>query len=161
MQSAALNAIRHRNGRVTETAYCLYNAASQVVLLTNTNRTGNVLDRYEYQYDAAGSITAHNIYGLNLVRRSTGRQSYYFLYNAHGDVVMCWTQQPGSRPGPTAAMRFGMLVSQTGDVNNSILCARYQYDFMTGLYYLNVRCYDSTTGRFITEDTYAGGITIR
>ena len=99
MQSAALNGMRHRNGRVTETAYCLYNAASQVVLLTNTNRTGNVLDRYEYQYDAAGGITAHNIYGLNLVRRSTGRQSYYFLYNAHGDVVMLLDAAAGEPAG--------------------------------------------------------------
>ncbi len=32
----------------------------------------------------------------------------------------------------------------------------HQYDFETGLYYVNARYYDSTTGRFITEDTYAG-----
>ncbi len=51
---------------------------------------------------------------------------------------------------------FGTLVSQTGDVDNSILYAGYQYDFETGLYYLNARYYDSTTGRFITEDTYVG-----
>ena len=99
MQSAALNGIRHPNGRMTETAYCLYNAASQVVLLTHTDRAGNVLDCYEYQYDAAGGITAHNIYGLNLVRRSTGRQSYYFLYNAHGDVVMLLDAAAGEQAG--------------------------------------------------------------
>ena len=51
---------------------------------------------------------------------------------------------------------FGTLVSQTGDVDNRILYAGYQYDFETGLYYLNARYYDSTTGRFITENTYAG-----
>ena len=34
--------------------------------------------------------------------------------------------------------------------------AGYQYDSETGLYYVNARYYDSTTGRFITEDTYAG-----
>ena len=51
---------------------------------------------------------------------------------------------------------FGTLVSQTGETDNRILYAGYQYNFETGLYYLNARYYDSTTGRFITEDTYAG-----
>ena len=114
-----------------------------------------------YEADGAGSITAHNIYGLNLVRRSTGGQSYSYLYNAHGDVVMLLDAAAGEPAGTYGYDAFGTLVSQTGDVDNSILYAGYQYDFETGLYYLNARYYDSTTGRFITEDTYAGGITIR
>ncbi len=109
-----------------------------------------------YEADGAGSITAHNIYGLNLVRRSTGGQSYSYLYNAHGDVVMLLDAAAGEPAGTYGYDAFGTLVSQTGDVDNSILYAGYQYDFETGLYYLNARCYDSTTGRFITEDTYAG-----
>ena len=62
----------------------------------------------------------------------------------------------GAPAGTYGYDAFGTLVSQTGDVDNSILYAGYQYDFETGLYYLNARYYDSTTGRFITEDTYAG-----
>ena len=109
-----------------------------------------------YEADAAGNITAHNIYGLNLIRRSTGGQSYSYLYNAHGDVVMLLDAAAGEPAGTYGYDAFGTLVSQTGDVDNSILYAGYQYDFETGLYYLNARYYDSTTGRFITEDTYAG-----
>ena len=44
----------------------------------------------------------------------------------------------------------------TGDADNSITYAGYQYDSESGLYYLNARYYDSTTARFLTEDTYAG-----
>ena len=51
---------------------------------------------------------------------------------------------------------FGTLVEVTGDADNSITYAGYQYDKESGLYYLNARYYDSTTARFLTEDTYAG-----
>ena len=51
---------------------------------------------------------------------------------------------------------FGTLLEVTGDADNSITYAGYQYDSESGLYYLNARYYDSTTARFLTEDTYAG-----
>ena len=43
-----------------------------------------------------------------------------------------------------------------GDADNSITYVGYQYDEESGLYYLNARYYDSTTARFLTEDTYGG-----
>lgn len=53
---------------------------------------------------------------------------------------------------------FGTLVSVEGDADNSITYAGYQYDAESGLYYLNARYYDSTTARFLTEDTYGGSV---
>ena len=50
------------------------NATSQVVLLTHTDRAGNVLDRYEYQYDAAG----------NLLQETSARGTTSYTYDADG-----------------------------------------------------------------------------
>lgn len=51
---------------------------------------------------------------------------------------------------------FGNIISQTGDVNNSITYSGYQYDDETGYYYLNARMYDPKVARFLQEDTYRG-----
>ena len=46
---------------------------------------------------------------------------------------------------------FGTLIEQTGFADNSITYAGYQYDYETGLYYVNARYYDSITanGRYL------------
>ncbi len=51
---------------------------------------------------------------------------------------------------------FGNITEQSGDVDNNITYAGYQYDKETGLYYLNSRMYDPKVARFLQEDTYAG-----
>ena len=51
---------------------------------------------------------------------------------------------------------FGNIISQEGDADNQILYAGYQYDPETELYYVNARYYDSSSARFLTEDTYSG-----
>lgn len=84
-----------------------------------------------------------------------GDTGYYYLYNAHGDVVMLLELESG------AEIRyrydaFGTLREVSGAADNSITYAGYQYDAESGLYYLNARYYDSRTARFLTEDTYAG-----
>ncbi|NLP45408.1 MAG: RHS repeat-associated core domain-containing protein, partial [Peptococcaceae bacterium] len=51
---------------------------------------------------------------------------------------------------------FGNILESTGDVNNNITYAGYQYDEETGLYYLNARMYEPKIARFLQEDTYRG-----
>ena len=51
---------------------------------------------------------------------------------------------------------FATLVQATGNMDNNITYAGYQYDEESGLYYVNARYYDSTVARFLTEDTYRG-----
>ena len=51
---------------------------------------------------------------------------------------------------------FGNITEQSGDVDNNITYAGYQYDKETGLYYLNARMYDPKVARFLQEDTYTG-----
>ncbi|MDQ2087854.1 RHS repeat-associated core domain-containing protein [Herbivorax sp. ANBcel31] len=51
---------------------------------------------------------------------------------------------------------FGNILESTGDVDNNITYAGYQWDEETGLYYLNARMYDPKIARFLQEDTYWG-----
>jgi RHS repeat-associated protein len=124
--------------------------------------------RYLYEYDKvvletdeSNNQTAYQVYGTNLLYRSiTGEagsetQSYYYLYNAHGDVTSL-LDMSGSIAVSYDYDAFGNIKGQTGTVDNPIRYAGYQYDEESGLYYLNARYYDSVTARFISEDTYLG-----
>jgi RHS repeat-associated protein len=123
--------------------------------------------RYLYEYDKVvletdgnNNQTAYQIYGTNLLYRSTSgeagneAQSYY-LYNAHGDVTSL-LDMSGNIAVSYDYDAFGNIIGQTGTADNPIRYAGYQYDEESGLYYLNARYYDSVTARFITEDTYQG-----
>ena len=113
-------------------------------------------DRVLFETDGTGRITAYNLYGNHLISRSVQGEQYYYLYNAHGDVVMLMDAVSGTIAATYRYDAFGNLIRQTGDADNNITYAGYQYDEETGLYYLNARYYNSNTGRFLTEDTYRG-----
>lgn len=57
---------------------------------------------------------------------------------------------------PIYSTAFGNIMESTGNVDNNITYAGYQYDEETGLYYLNARMYDPKIARFLQEDTYRG-----
>ena len=57
-------------------------------------------------------------------------------------------QQPGRLPEPTATMRSARWFLRPGMWITAFSMPGYQYNFETGLYYLNARYYDSTTGRY-------------
>ncbi len=104
----------------------------------------------------AGTITAVNHYGITLYARVASSAGYYYLYNAHKDIVMLLDSVNGSIAATYDYDAFGNVLAMTGDANNNFTYGGYQYDAETGLYYLNARYYDSTTARFLTEDTYLG-----
>ena len=118
---------------------------------------GNV----SFEADQKGNITNHNVYGTNLLLRSDTEteKSHYYLYNAHGDVVRLTQTDTGDTAAEYRYDAFGNITYSTGDADNAITYAGYQYDAESGLYYVNARYYDSSTGRFITEDTYEGKYT--
>jgi len=148
----------------TSTASYRYNAQGFRV----EKKVNGDVTRYLYEADKVVLETDENnnqkafqAYGSNLLYRTTtadkemGAQSYYYLYNAHGDVTSL------INPSGTVAVTydydaFGNILSKTGEANNSILYAGYQHDDESGLYYLNARYYDSVTARFISEDSYRG-----
>ncbi|NLA44008.1 RHS repeat-associated core domain-containing protein, partial [Candidatus Saccharibacteria bacterium] len=143
------------NGTVVENAY---NGDGRRVVKT----VNGAATYYLYEYDKViletnvfGDVTGRNVYGLNLLIRTVGVDTFYYMYNGHADVTALLTPS-----GDVAASyyydAFGNILEQTGDVSNSVLFAGYQYDKETGLYYLNARMYDPVTARFMQEDTYAG-----
>ncbi|MBR6537599.1 MAG: RHS repeat-associated core domain-containing protein [Lachnospiraceae bacterium] len=129
-----------KNGRATET-YFLYDG-NHVIM----------------EADKDG-ITAKNTYGGPLLLRTVfhedgSEETYQYLYNAHGDVVTLLSD--GEVAATYCYDSFGNIESQTGEVDNSVLYAGYQYDEETGLYYINARMYDPVTAQFLQRDTYAG-----
>ena len=122
-----------------------------------------VVTRYLYEYDkvvlevdGSGNQTARNVYGTNLLTRTVDGQNLYYMYNGHADVVALLDASTGDIVGTYYYDAFGNITEQTGDVNNTITYAGYQYDKETGLYYLNSRMYDPKIARFLQEDTYRG-----
>ena len=114
-------------------------------------------DKVVLETDTANNQTAFQGYGTSLVYRSTsasselGAMSYYYLYNAHGDVTSL-IDTTGNVAVSYDYDAFGNILSQIGTADNHITYAGYQYDKESGLYYLNARYYDSVTARFISED---------
>ncbi len=143
------------NGTVVEN---VYNGDGLRVAKTVNGATTHYL--YEYQRvvlekNSLGDTIGRNVYGTNLLMREVGVDAFFYMYNAHADVTALLTTT-----GTVAATYnydpFGNVINQTGNANNTILFAGYQYDPETGLYYLNARMYDPTTARFLQEDTYTG-----
>ena len=86
---------------------------------------------------------AKNIYGINLISRKTSNEDLYYLYNGHADVTML-VNKAGDIKATYYYDAFGEVLESTGNVENSIRYAGYQYDEETGLYYLNARMLDFT-----------------
>ena len=112
-------------------------------------------DKVILEVDADGNQIARNVYGTNLLMRSTQGETYYYLYNGHGDVTALITAD-GTIAATYYYDAFGNILESTGEANNNILYSGYQYDKETGLYYLNARMYDPKMARFLQEDTYTG-----
>lgn len=132
--------------------------------------TNGTTTKYLYEYDKVvlelnetGEQIGRNIYGTNLLMRTAKEgainTTYYYLYNGHGDVTAL-ADINGSIAATYHYDEFGNIDSSasSGNVNNSITYAGYQYDKESGLYYLNARMYDPVTARFFIKDTYTGDI---
>ena len=80
-----------------------------------------------------------------------------YIYDGHGSVVGL-ANESGVVTDTYAYDAFGNLLKSKGSTEN---CYRYcgeQFDETTGLYYLRARYMDTSTGRFISQDTYQGTI---
>ncbi|TYQ15990.1 UNVERIFIED_CONTAM: RHS repeat-associated protein [Acetivibrio alkalicellulosi] len=108
------------------------------------------------EVNGAGQQVGRNIYGTNLLMRAVDNESYYYMYNGHADVTALINTTTGVVAATYYYDAFGNILDQTGNVNNNITYAGYQWDKETGLYYLNARMYDPKIARFLQEDTYRG-----
>jgi RHS repeat-associated protein len=99
----------------------------------------------------AASIRGHEL----LMLRDAGGESYYYLNDAHGDVIGL-ADGKGQMVNSYRYDAFGNIVESREKVHNRFKYAGEQFDAVTGQYYLRARFYNPVVGRFMQEDTYRG-----
>ena len=98
-------------------------------------------------------VTAYYLRGLNLYGAFIGNDEYFYLYNAHGDVVNL-TDTSGYIEHTYRYDVFGNEREPESSDNNPFrYCGEY-YDGETGSYYLRARYYDPVIGRFTQQDSH-------
>ena len=112
-------------------------------------------DKVILEVDGAGSQTAKNVYGSNLLARTAEGETAYYMYNGHADVTAL-INATGAVLATYYYDEFGTQTETTGTMDNPYRYAGYVYDDETELYYLNARYYDSKIARFLQEDTFRG-----
>ncbi|BAD75067.1 hypothetical protein GK0782 [Geobacillus kaustophilus HTA426] len=127
-------------------------------VVTNYHYQGDSLNVL-YETDASGNVVRSYIYGENgqLLAMKKGNATYFYHYNAHGDVIAL-TDEQGNIVARYQYDAWGNILSQSGALadENPYRYAGYQYDQETGLYYLIARYYHPTHGVFLSLDPDPG-----
>ncbi|MCG6796213.1 RHS repeat-associated core domain-containing protein [Geobacillus sp. YHL] len=127
-------------------------------VITNYHYQGDSLNVL-YETDASGNVVRSYIYGENgqLLAMKKGNATYFYHYNAHGDVIAL-TDAQGNIVARYQYDAWGNLLSKSGAVadENPYRYAGYQYDNETGLYYLIARYYHPEHGVFLSLDPDPG-----
>ncbi len=135
-----------------------------------TPTTSGVLDAYQFGYlaseiDPSGRLLATFAYGADGAPASVvvgndpnTSPRYYYTYNGHGDVVAL-VDGAGNVAASYGYDVWGALTSVTERFANGWTnpyrydgYERVRYDAETGLYWMSVRAYDPTLGRFLSHD---------
>ncbi|OKO96214.1 wall-associated protein [Geobacillus proteiniphilus] len=127
-------------------------------VITNYHYQGDSLNVL-YETDASGNVVRSYIYGENgqLLAMKKGNATYFYHYNAHGDVIAL-TDAQGNIVARYQYDAWGNILSQSGALadENPYRYAGYQYDQETGLYYLIARYYHPVHGVFLSLDPDPG-----
>ncbi|MFC0298736.1 RHS repeat-associated core domain-containing protein [Geobacillus jurassicus] len=127
-------------------------------VVTNYHYQGDSLNVL-YETDTNGNVVQSYVYGENgqLLAMNKGGETYFYHYNAHGDVIAL-TDAQGNVVARYEYDTWGQIRSQTGVLadENPYRYAGYQYDEETGLYYLMARYYHPTHGVFLSLDPDPG-----
>ncbi len=109
--------------------------------------------------DYNADVVQSYVYGENgqLLAMKKGGATYFYHYNAHGDVIAL-TDAQGNVVARYEYDTWGQLLSKSGEMaaENPYRYAGYQYDEETGLYYLMARYYHPTHGVFLSMDPDPG-----
>ena len=99
------------------------------------------------------TLTSVYLWGANLIKAGIGDDVFYYLYNAHGDVIQL-TDEEGEVTKSYLYDAFGVEDEPSiYDLNPFRYCGEY-YDRESGTYYLRARYYNPATGRFTQEDPH-------
>lgn len=109
------------------------------------------------EVDSNGNVKAYYTIGDDLLSQERNGKVSVYLYDGHGSVVGL-TDENGVVTDTYSYDAFGNLLRSTGTTANNYRYCGEQFDDTTGLYYLRARYMDTSTGRFISQDTYQGDI---
>ena len=109
------------------------------------------------EVDSKGNLTAYYTIGDDLLSQERNGKVSVYLYDGHGSVVGL-TNENGAVTDTYTYDAFGNLLKSTGTTANNYRYCGEQFDETTGLYYLRARYMDTSTGRFISQDSYVGSI---
>ena len=101
--------------------------------------------------NANGNLKGKYLRGINLIAQEIGANTFYYIFNAHGDAV----QQFGQNGDATPFYHYNAFGNEKNlnqnDPNPFRYCGEY-WDKETESYYLRARSYSPRTGRFTRED---------
>ena len=143
----------YSGNRTSKTTHRSDGVTEYVKYLNDNSSLTNVLA----EIDSEGSVQAYYTIGADLISQERDGNVSVYLYDGHGSVVGL-ANESGVVTDTYSYDAFGNLLKSTGSTKN---CYRYcgeQFDETTGLYYLRARYMDTSTGRFISQDSYAGSI---
>ncbi len=120
--------------------------------------TNGALPQEALYRDSSNNVLSSYIYGNERVSMNSGGSDYYYLYDSQGSVVNV-TSATGATEWTYSYEPFGATRTQTkNDPNapsNPMQYSGELRDPTTGLYDLRARQYDSSTGRFLSQDPLA------
>ena len=109
------------------------------------------------EMDYNGTEKCFYTLGADLISQERNGRTYTYLYDGHGSVVGLMSED-GSVTDTYTYDAFGNLLKSTGRTQNNYRYCGEQFDSTTGMYYLRARYMDTSTGRFISQDSYAGNV---
>ena len=143
----------YQGNRTSKTTHRSDGVTEYVKYLNDNSSLTNVLA----EMGSEGSVQAYYTIGADLISQERDGKVSVYLYDGHGSVVGL-ANESGVVTDTYCYDAFGNLLDSTGSTKN---CYRYcgeQFDETTGLHYLRARYMDTSTGRFISQDSYAGSI---
>ena len=138
-------------GNRTSKTTTINNHVEKVYYLNDNSSLTNVL----VEYSANGDEICYYTIGADLVSQEVNGKVFTYLYDGHG-TVRALANENGKVTDTYCYDAFGNLISSTGSTANNYRYCGEQFDSTTGLYYLRARYMDTSTGRFISQDSYAG-----
>ena len=126
-----------------------------------TNESGQVIEEVKETLLEDGETqteTTEYVWdGNHPLAMKTGGSTYYYVYNAHGDVtaLISWS---GNIVNEYEYDAWGAPTIKKETVENPLLYAGEYYDKETGLIYLRARYYSPELKMFIQEDPARNGI---
>ena len=172
----------------SKSALYVYNAENRLIRATVQSGNNVSVEEYRYDYagnriakssegeytkyllDINGELTyvlaemnfdntekCYYTRGDELISQERNGRTSFYLYDGHGSVVGL-ANESGVVTDTYCYDAFGNLLKSTGSAKNYYRYCGEQFDETTGLYYLRARYMDTSTGRFISQDTYQGDI---